>query len=235
MLNKKLWEDYKVNNNKEAKDQLILENLELLKKIVGKIYYKYKQHIDYDDIYGYGILGLIDAIERFDYKKGLQFNTYANLRIYGKIIDEIRAYSWVPRGVYSRNKEYIEAKNQLQQIKGDNITDVQIANKLNLKMEDFYKFQNNSRIYKMTQFEVGRSCSENPEFAEPEVQLCEKEKVDELAQAIEHLEKRKRRIIELYYYSELKYAEISEILGISTPRISQIMKETLLELKEYMS
>lgn len=230
----KLWFDFKENNCELSKKNLIINHIEIVNKSVNSLYYKYKNYFEYEDLLGYGSLGLIDAIEKFNYKKGIKFKTYAYLRVRGTIIDEIRAFNWVPRGVQSRNKRYNKAIEFLQQKYGDSYTNKDIADKLDMDLDEFFKFQKESTIYSVYSLDVKRNSLENRYSNKPEKELCDKEEVRLLSIGIRNLEKRERKIVELYFYSELTYAEISEIMGISAPRISQLMKKILFKLREYL-
>ena len=109
MTNEQLWINYKEKNNREAKDELIIEYVPLVKIIAGRLYNNYNAHVEFDDLLGYGVIGLIDAIEKFDHTKNIKFETYANIRIRGAIIDQIRHMDWIPRSTRQKYKKIEEA------------------------------------------------------------------------------------------------------------------------------
>ncbi len=100
-----LWVKYKEQNDRSAKDELIVKFVELVKIVAGRLYVSYNAHVEYEDLVSYGIIGLIDAIEKFDHTKNIKFETYANFRIRGSIIDQLRSLDWIPRSMRQKYKK----------------------------------------------------------------------------------------------------------------------------------
>lgn len=238
MANKDLWIQYKENSNNEAKNKLIIEYVELVKIIAGRLYTKYNGKVLYDDLVGYGVIGLIDAIEKYDYKRKVKFRTYANIRIRGAIIDQLRSIDWVPRSIRSKNKKYESVIKELQSIHGDKISDEMVAKKMKLTIEEYYEFLDEISIYSV--YSLDKKISESINFNvksdyidfEPESAMEKKELIKELTSAIETLNEREKRIVQLYYYSELTYKEISKVLNITESRISQLHSQIIIKLKD---
>ena len=109
----KLWEDYHKNKTQELREQLILEYAPLVKLVAGRLSMYLGFNVEYDDLVGYGIFGLIDAIDKFDLMKDVKFETYASLRIRGAILDQIRKMDWIPRTIRQRQKK-IEMKKKFK-------------------------------------------------------------------------------------------------------------------------
>lgn len=237
MSNNKLWKEYKENNSLEAKDQLITKHSELVRIIAGRLYSKYHGKVTYDDLLGYGVIGLIDAINKYDYTRDVKFRTYASIRIRGAIIDQIRSNDWVPRSVRSKHKRYKEAIKKLSRTHGNDIDDKMIAKELKLSLEEYYQYVNEISIYSVLSLE--KKIEENVHFDlesdyseyEPEKSLEKKELLNNLEKAVDRLNEREKRIVQLYYYSELTYKEISRILDITESRISQIHSKIIEKLK----
>ncbi|MBM7560611.1 sigma-70 family RNA polymerase sigma factor [Fusibacter tunisiensis] len=237
MTNEELWVQYKEYNSKEAKDALIIEYVELVKIIAGRLYTSYNAHVEFDDLLSYGIIGLIDALEKFDHKKNIKFETYANIRIRGAIIDQIRHMDWIPRSTRQKYKRIEEAVARLQKKFGNDFTDEQIADELGLTLEAFSKLLGEATTYSVVSLEEKIEDSLNFDIAsnvvdiQPEDRFVENEMKKILSQTIEQLPEKEMRVMQLYYYSELTYKEIAEILEISESRVSQIHTKAISKLK----
>ena len=101
----KLWQEYKKTGNSNIREQLIMEYARLVKIVAGRLSMYLGNNVEYDDLVGYGIFGLIDAIDKFDYGKNVKFETYASLRIRGSILDQIRKMDWIPRSLRQKQKK----------------------------------------------------------------------------------------------------------------------------------
>ena len=145
MTNNGLWKKYKDKNDLEAKEQLIISYIQLVKNISGRLYNAYNAHVEYDDLVGYGIIGLLDAIEKFDYKLGNKFETYANIRIRGAIVDQLRSLDWIPRSMRQKYKKLEAATKKLQNIYGMDIKDQDLAKELAISQNTKYEAFNYNR------------------------------------------------------------------------------------------
>lgn len=237
MTIEQLWVQYKEHNDKEAKDELIIQYVSLVKIIAGRLYTSYNAHVEYDDLLSYGIIGLIDAIDKFDHKKEIKFETYANIRIRGAIIDQIRHMDWIPRSTRQKYKKIEEAISNLQKKHGNEFSDEQVADELNMTLEDYNKMLGEATTYSVVSLEEKIEDSLNFDIAseavdfQPEENYVEKEMKKILAATIDRLPEKEMRVMQLYYYSELTYKEIAEILGISESRVSQIHTKAISKLK----
>jgi RNA polymerase sigma factor for flagellar operon FliA len=237
MVSKNLWVEYKENGSKEAKDALIVEYVSLVKIIAGRLFTKYNGNVSFDDLVGYGVIGLIDAVEKYDHKRKVKFRTYANIRIRGAIIDQLRAIDWVPRSIRSKYKAYERAVKDLQSYHGDQITEKMIAEKMNFTIEEYREFLEEISIYSV--YSLDKKFSDSVHFDvesdyidfQPENAMDKKELIKDLTEAVDTLNERQKRIIQLYYYSELTYKEMSKILDITESRISQLHTEIIAKLK----
>jgi RNA polymerase sigma factor for flagellar operon FliA len=237
MLSRNLWVKYKEKGSQEAKNELVIDYVELVKIIAGRLFTKYNGKVLYDDLVGYGIVGLIDAVEKFDYKRNVKFRTYANIRIRGAIIDQLRAIDWVPRSIRSKYKQHEKILEELQNHYGEEITDEMISEKLNLSLSKYYEFLEEISIYSI--YSLDKKFSESVNFDiksdyiefQPESSIEKKELIKELTIAVDTLSEREKKIVQLYYYSELTYKEMSIILGITESRISQLHSQIIVKLK----
>ena len=237
MTNEQLWEKFKEHNSKEAKEELIIRYVSLVKIIAGRLFTSYNAHIEFDDLLGYGIIGLIDAIEKFDHKKMIKFETYANIRIRGAIIDEIRQLDWIPRSTRQKYKRIEDAISKLQIVHGYDISDDLIAEELGMSVDEYLKLLGEVTTYSVISLE--EKIDDNSSFDiksanedyEPESHFIDVEMKGVLAGVIDRLPEKERLVLQLYYYSELTYKEIADVLEVSESRVSQIHTKAISKLR----
>ena len=128
----KLWEEYNKTKSADAREKLILEYAPLVKLVAGRLSMYLGFNVEYDDLVGYGIFGLIDAIDKFDLMKDVKFETYASLRIRGAILDQIRKMDWIPRTIRQRQKKIDAAIREIERDGGHVATDAEIAAKMQI-------------------------------------------------------------------------------------------------------
>ncbi len=231
------WKAYKNNDSQDAKEQLIIHYVELVKIISGRLYTSFNANVEFDDLVSYGIIGLIDAIEKFNINKDVKFETYANIRIRGAIVDQIRALDWIPRSTRQRFKQLDEVMSRLHNTYGDNFTDEQLAKEMDMSVTDLNKFLGEASA--LSVMSLDEKLSENSNFSirsedreiSPEGNLFDKETKKILMERIDSLPERERMIIDLYYFSELTYKEIASVLEISESRISQLHTKAIMKLR----
>lgn len=236
-----LWKNYKEKQDVQAKEALIVHYVELVKIVAGRLYNSKSRELEYDDLVSFGIIGLIDAIEKFDVEKNVKFETYANIRIRGAIIDQIRSLDWIPRSARQKYKDMEEAIETLQSATEADITDEMIADKMGITLSEFNRMLGEFTTFSIVSLEEKLSestsfnpVSENEEF-NPEDAVMNQDLKDVLRNAIDQLPERERLIVGLYYYSELTYKEIAEVLEISESRISQLHSKAILKLKSSLN
>lgn len=235
----KLWEDYKIHKTSTIREKLILEYSELIKIVAGRLKLYLGSSVEYDDLIGYGTLGLIDAVDKFDYKKGVKFETYASIRIRGAIIDEIRKLDWMPRTVRKKQKDIEESISQIEKETGKVATEEEIAKRLNISAEELRSVNSQIELSSISSLEEYMekgplnitSQTSNSDLATPEIAIEKQELKKALAKAIEGLTTRERQVISLYYYEELTLKEISYILDITESRVSQLHRRALDKMK----
>jgi RNA polymerase sigma factor for flagellar operon FliA len=237
MTNLELWKRYKDQADMTAKEELIIHYIGLVKNISGRLYNSYNAHVEYDDLVGYGVIGLLDAIEKYDYKLGNKFETYANIRIRGSIVDQLRSLDWIPRSMRQKYKQLEKATKKLQNVYGMDIKDEILAKEMNITVKEL-----NDLVQQVSTFSVisldekisensNISIQEDHRIVTPEAELMDHETKRMLKEMITKLPEKEKRIIELYYYSELTYKEIAKIMGISESRISQLHTKAITKLQ----
>ena len=234
-----LWKQYSETRDPATREKLILEYSYLVKYVAGRLNIYFGSNVEYDDLIGFGVFGLIDAIDKFDINKGTKFETYASLRIRGAIIDSIREMDWVPRSLRQKNKElekvYWEIENQV----GHSASDKEVADRLGITLDEFYKLINDisvSSIVSLEEFleqnyEVGVDIPHLNKDDRPEnyIELSELKEI--LGDAINRLPEKEKTVISLYYFEELTLKEISAIMKVSESRISQLHTKAILRLR----
>ena len=236
----KLWKEYSEKPAPELREQLILEYAPLVKLVAGRLSMYLGFNVEYDDLVGYGIFGLIDAIDKFDLMKDVKFETYASLRIRGAILDQIRKMDWIPRTVRQRQKKIDAAIRDIERDTGRNATDAEIAARMDISEDEYQNWQNQMKvtnIVSLNEFmDQGSDIQEdinqpNGGFVKPE-EAVEKEELSRmLAEALDMLTEKERKVILLYYYEDLTLKEISNVLEVSESRVSQLHTKALQKMR----
>jgi len=240
---KKMWEEYVKTKSHESRDKIILEYAPLVKLVAGRLSMYLGYNVEYDDLVGYGIFGLIDAIDKFDALKEVKFETYASLRIRGAILDQIRKMDWIPRTIRQKQKKIETIIKEIEAAQGIQATDEQIAKALGISDDEYVDWQSQMKVtgvVSLNEFmEQGSEIPIDPQnnqsrFEGPE-EVIEKDELKKvLMQALELLTEKEKKVILLYYYEELTLKEISHILEVSESRISQLHTKALSKMKTKM-
>lgn len=238
---KKLWEEYAKTKSPEIRENIILEYAPLVKVVAGRLSMYLGYNVEYEDLVSYGIFGLIDAIDKFDFLKDVKFETYASLRIRGAILDQIRKMDWIPRTIRQKQKKIDAVIRDIETRCGRNATDDEIADGLGISGDEYLDWQSQMKITNVVSLnefleqgsevpnEAGRTKS--AQFDSPEEVLERDELKKKLAEALEVLTEKERKVIVLYYYEELTLKEISNILEVSESRVSQLHTRALQKMK----
>lgn len=241
MSDNQLWKLYKKNKSKELKDTLIIKYIELVKIIAGRLYNSYNSYIEYEDLVSYGIIGLIDAIDKFDPDKNVKFETYANFRIRGSIIDQLRTLDWVPRSTRQKYKRLESVLNKLQNKYGLDINDSLIAKELGVSEKELNHIFSEVSILSVVSLDEKMADNNNfnivsdDDESKPEETFLKSETKQILRQTIKKLPDREQKLINLYYFSQLTYKEIANILDISESRVSQIHTKCIIKLRNSLN
>ncbi len=236
----KLWESYQKSPTPALREQIILEYVSLVKVVAGRLSMYLGYNVEYDDLVGYGIFGLIDAIDKYDAKKDVKFETYASLRIRGSILDHIRKMDWIPRTVRQRQKKLDEAVKRIEMRTGKNASDEELE--MGISEEELLVWQSQLKITNIVSLneyveqgsEPVMDAKNNSHFIQPEEKIEENELKKVLKDTLQFLTEKERKVIELYYYEELTLKEISKVLSVSESRISQLHTKALLKMRKKM-
>lgn len=236
-----VWFDYKNNNNLQSRQKLLIRYLGLVKYVVRKMIKNYPQALEENDLYQIGIVGLAEAIERFDPNYGIKFETYAIPRIKGSIIDELRKLDWIPRSLRAKLNTYRDKSVELEQKFSGNYTETEVAHGLGFNerdMKNIRRDMNSTTLYSLDKplDNNGKQnlydLIEDNDYARVDEKIEEEEMKRVLLKAIKKLPEKTRLAITLYYYEKLTFKEIGKILNVSESRISQIHSETMAKLRK---
>jgi RNA polymerase sigma factor for flagellar operon FliA len=244
LATEQVWQEYQANANPQLRQELTLRYLGLVKYVVRKMIKNFPQAIEEQDLYHIGVLGLVEALDRYNPGYGIKFETYAIPRIKGSIIDELRKLDWIPRSLRSKSNMLKEKTVELDQKFSGEYTDVEVANGLGIEVNDLHHWRKDINSINMLSLDkpIDDANKQNLyDMVEVEDKINADSKMEEeemkriLLKAIKKLPEKTRLAITLYYYEKLTFKEIGKILNVSESRISQIHSETMLRLKKEMT
>lgn len=239
---KNLWKEYNKNKSAQIREKIILEYIPLVKIVAGKLSMYLGYHVEYEDLVSYGIFGLIDAIDKFDYLKEVKFETYASLRIRGAILDQIRKLDWIPRTIRQKQKKIDIAMKEISLETGRKGTDEEISEKIGITNEEYLVWESQLKItnvislneYMEEGCELPYNEYEQQKFEAPEDAIVKEELSKVLDKTLQKLTEKERTVINLYYFDDLTLKEISNILEVTESRISQLHTKGLQKMKQHM-
>ncbi len=223
------------------KEKIVLEHTPLIRYIVNRIAVRLPSHIDLDDLHNTGVIGLMDAIDKYDPDKNCKFKTYAEFRIKGAILDQLRSLDWVPRSIRQKSRRLEQAYTQVEQRLGRSATETEIADSLGIELEEFHYLINQVKGISMINLDELRSNSdgdqplygdifEDVKAENPFTSLGSREMRQAVADCISGLPEKERLVISLYYYEDLNMKEIGNVLGITESRVCQIHTKAVARL-----
>ncbi len=235
---------YKETGNESYKWPLVLRYEGLIKSAALQARGVYSSFAQVDDIISEGILTLLRAIDKFDPEKGVKFETYIAKRIRGMIIDLARKQDWVPRNIRQQSRQIEQAVSELYSLYGRFPTDAEIAAKLGITVDKYYKDSASAALGSvlsldalMDMGDMERERLEIPSEdrdSQPEAAFQDREMQEILAQGIRTLRENEQMVLSLYYEKNLHMKEIAQIMEVSEPRISQIHTRAIQKLRIYM-
>jgi len=226
------------------REALILDHAPLIKHIAARLAMRLPRSISTDDLMSAGIIGLMDAIEKFDPSKNIQFKTYAEFRIRGAMLDELRLLDWVPRSIRKKASLLEDAYDRVQTVKGRPAEEEEVSAELGLDLESFHHLLQEVRgLSLISENELARLCPDltyenlvdlfiGSSEGDPlrSLGLGEVRKV--IAEAIAKLPEKERLVLTLYYYEELTMREIAEVMSYTESRVSQLHTQAILRMRK---
>lgn len=240
LSNYHVWKQWKVEKDPSAKKELIENYLPLVHFVSNRISVGMPRNVSLDDLASYGIMGLIDAIEKFDIDRGLQFETYASWRIRGAIIDGLRQGDWIPRSIREKSKRIEEAYQKLEQKYLRTVTDDEISKYLNITEKEFQHLLQETGIttvfslqdpIKEDELETRMTMLVDENAKNPEETVHDQFIKESLTKAIDRLTEKERTVVSLYYYEDLSLSEIAEVMTLTPSRISQLHSKAILRMR----
>ena len=227
-------------SGKSDKNHLLQEHVPLVKKLAHQLKAKLPPSVEVDDLIQAGMIGLLDAISRYEDTHGAQFETYAVQRIRGAMLDELRGSDWLPRSIRQNMRKIEEAMNKLQQRLGRAPKETEIAKELKLSLAEYQDILNDGMGHQLVYYEDFHEKDENDHFLD---RYCIDEKSDPLQtlvnggfraaviQAIEALPEREKILMGLYYEQEMNLKEIGAVMGVSESRVSQLHSQAIARMR----
>lgn len=221
----------------QSKSELVEQHAALVKRIAYHLIARLPPSVDVEDLIQAGMIGLLDASHQFNASQGASFETYAGIRIRGAMLDEIRRNDWAPRSVHKKARDISEKMHEIEQSKGRNATDAEVASAMGLSLNEYHQHLHDStghQLFSLEDFTDNDETHAQPLSsapASPDEEVQDDDFQSALVQAIDTLPERERLLMSLYYNDELNLKEIGEVLGVSESRVSQIHSQTVVRLR----
>ena len=222
------------------REALVLGSLALVKHIAHRVASRLPSSVEINDLVGAGVLGLLDAVEKFQPERGVKFNTYAEVRIRGAILDSLRNLDWAPRSLRKKSRDLERVYGELEQQLGRAAEDEEVCEALGETLESFHGLIDQLNGLTIGSFEASQTNENNevlinyyPEddTAGPHSRLETSQLVRLLSEAIDSLPERERLVVSLYYFEELTMKEIGSLIGVKESRVSQLHSKATLRLR----
>ena len=242
-----LWQQYRKHRDPVIREAFIKQYAPLVKYVAGKVAVGMPNNVEFDDLVGYGVFGLIDAIDKYDPEKNVKFKTYAVTRIRGAIFDELRLIDFVPRSVRQKTREIEAAISSLEAQLGRTASDQEIAGALGMDESEYmkviqkisgtsiislndlwYSGDDNDKV------SIGDSI-ESPSSLNPDVMVVNEEIRRVIVEAINELPDKEKKILVLYYYEDLTLKDIGQVLQVTESRVSQLHTKAVLHLRSKLT
>lgn len=241
-----LWRCYaSAGQGSSAENQLVERYLPLVRTVVGRVAMSLPPQVDMEDLHSAGLVGLLNAIRRFNARSGASFETYARLRIRGAVLDELRRLDWVPRSIHEKARRVQEVMLRLEQAKGCVPSESDMAEALGISLDEYRDLLTEIRPATFVCIDSARMVDgeEGPRHGElladdqatsPGEETAKRELARLVATRIQELPEVQRKVLALYYYEDLRLREIAEVFGVTESRICQIHAQAILALKSFL-
>jgi len=227
----------------ENREEVIIQYSPMIKYVANRIAMRLPPHIEVDDLISVGVLGLMDAITKYDSSRGAKFKTYAEFRVRGAILDELRSMDWVPRSIRQKASQVDKVVQGLQAKLRRTPEDEEVAKEMGLSLDQFHETLNETKsipIFSLEDLGIAKEsgdqqslldCLAGKADADPQTQVRLVELKEIIAKAIDALPEKERLMVSLYYYEELTMKEIGAVLDITESRVSQIHSKAVYRLR----
>ena len=241
MVGKQIVEEIEITT--ENREEVIIRYSPMIKYVANRIAMRLPPHIEVDDLISVGVLGLMDAISKYDSSRGAKFKTYAEFRVRGAILDELRALDWVPRSIRQKASAVEKVVRSLEAKLRRLPEDEEVAKEMDLTLDQFYRTIDETKsvpVFSLEDLGIAKESGEQQSLldclagkadADPQTQIRLIELKEIIAKAIDTLPEKERLMVSLYYYEELTMKEIGAVLDITESRVSQIHSKAVLHLR----
>lgn len=236
VLREEVLKKYIENRTQDNRESVILAYLYLVQILSNKMFIKLGNKVERDELYSFGVIGLIDAVDRFDGDKNVKFETYATYRINGSMLDGVRKLDWAPRSLRTFERDMNNAIFEFERVEGRIPSDDELSEVLGVSKEELVEKKHSVYISDVQSFEKFKYDDENDSIIEriidekatlPEQECIQLVIKDIIKNSFNVLTEKERQVISLYYYEDITFEEISKILGVTAPRISQLHSSAL--------
>lgn len=227
-----------------AEDDLVQKHLPLVRQVVGRLAMSLPAHVDQDDLYSSGLVGLLNAVRNFDPQGGSTFESYARVRIRGAIFDELRRLDWVPRSVHDKARKVQAVMQELEQKLGEPPSAEQMAKALKLSVSEYHELLDEIRPATFVCLDASPLNDDEEENrhdriadeSQPDPLDCtaRREFAALIAKRITQLPEMQRKVLALYYFEDLRLREIAEAFGVTESRICQIHSQAILAIRAFL-
>lgn len=238
------WDRWNKSRDKSAADALLHLYMPLVQYHVQRISAGLPRSVDRSELQSYGLIGLYDALEKFDRNRYLKFDTYASFRVRGAILDGLRKEDWMPRSVREKGKRIERASEQIEQELKRSASLEEVAEKCSMSVKEVSQVVSEGLLTNLLSLDDRTSAGngdylqgtiEDQDVMLPDQHLIAQENRHMLAKEIDRLNEKERTVVSLFYYEGLTLTEIGQVLSLSTSRISQIHSRALFKLRQYLS
>ncbi|GEA16669.1 sigma 28 [Moorella sp. E308F] len=242
-----MWAAYLAGKGDAGRRELVLKYLPLVKYHVGRLAVKPPRHLDQEDLVGYGIIGLLEAIDRYDPSRGVNFESFASQRIRGAILDALRQSHWAPRTLVEKLRRVSQVYRRLEQEQGSEVSDAVVAAAAGITVDELKELLERGSqmaVLSLEDFLFDREGEEgstrgellaDPQSPDPAGRYEQEELRRALIEGLQHLNDKDRLVLTLYYYEGLTLKEIGKILGVSESRVCQLHGRAILNLRRYLA
>lgn len=243
-LGKKLknLKDYRSTVDPKVKDEIVIEYAPLIRYIAQKIAARLPSNIELDDLISCGVIGLMDAIEKFDPTRDNKFKTYAEFRIRGSILDELRAQDWVPRSIREKAKLLERTYKKLESSLGRAATDEEMCKALDISQDQFHSLLNQAKSVSLLNIDDSSSFNrgdkkllsgivQEGQLNNPFYAVSYKNMQDKIKEGIKALPEKQRLVLSLYYFEDLNLKDIGQVLDVTESRVSQLHTQAITKLR----
>nr|CAX68947.1 RNA polymerase sigma factor 70 [uncultured bacterium] len=242
----KLWKKYKQRRTKLLREEIVRKYMYLVKYVAGRVAIGLPSNVEFNDLVSYGLLGLFDAIEKYDVMQGNKFETYAVSRIRGAIMDELRKLDWAPRLLRKRAREIEKKSRELEDQFGRMATDDELAQSLGMSVEDLngiYSELNSTTFLSLDEVwqnddgnkPISRLQTVEDSLITNQFNYVNQNEVKQLlAESIDLLPEKEKLVVVLYYYENLTLREIGDVLNVSESRVCQIHTKVVSRLRSHL-